>query len=84
MKKIKSAAAQIGLGLGACYAFFLIPSIEGLFKDTFVLLIRQIIAIGFAACLLINPKALIDLGQTYAPKLVLILQMLFYPNKNEK
>lgn len=82
MKRIKNAAAQIGFGLGAVYGFFLIPAIDNLFADNFVLLLRQVVAMAFAACLLVNPRALIELGETYAPKIISIISMLFTNSNN--
>lgn len=83
MRRLKTAATQIGLGIGAVYGFFLIPNIEILFKPDFVLLLRQWLAIGFAVCLLINPKSLIEAGETFAPKLVSVLQIVFGSKKNK-
>lgn len=77
IRRAKTAATNIGLGIGAVYAFFLIPDIEGLFKVEFILMMRQGLAMGFAVCLLINPKALTESGEKFAPKLVSVLQILF-------
>jgi len=83
MKRIKSAAAQIGFGLACVYGFFLLPTIEKLFTDNFILLLRQVVAISFAVCLLVNPRSLIEIGETYAPRIIKILTLLF-TNSNNK
>lgn len=83
MRRIKNAAAQIGFGLACVYAFFLVPAIEKLFTDNFILLLRQVVAISFSVCLLVNPRSLIELGETYAPKIIKILTLIF-TNKNSK
>ena len=84
MGKIKHVATRLGLGIGAVYAFFLIPSIEQLFIPTFLILLRQILALGFAACLLINPESLIETGERFGPKLLSILNLMFTNKKKDK
>lgn len=84
MRRIKLLATNLGLGIGAVYAFFLIPQIESLFDVSFMILLRQVLAIGFGICLLINPKSLVDAGEHFAPKLINVLNVLFgKSNKNE-
>ena len=83
MRRIKNAAAQIGFGLACVYAFFMVPAIEKLFTDNFILLLRQVIAISFAVCLLVNPRSLIEIGETYAPRIIKILTLLFTNNSNK-
>lgn len=77
IRRAKAAATNIGLGIGAVYAFFLFPEIEGLFKVEFIVMLRQGLAIGFAVCLLINPKSLVESGEKFAPRIISILQIIF-------
>lgn len=84
IRRIRYFAAQVGLGLGAVYAFFMVPSIAELFAPTFLILLRQSLALGFALCLLLNPKALIEIGETFAPKLITFFQIFFTNNKDKR
>lgn len=84
MKKVKDAAAEIGLGLGAFYLFFLIPSISGLFSDDFVLLLRQVLAMSFGISLLVNPQKLLEYGEKFAPKIKAIISIFFNSKNDEK
>lgn len=83
VKRIRYAAAQIGLGLGTVYAFFMLPSIAELFDPAFLMLLRQTLALSFAFCLLLNPKSLIEIGSQMAPKIISFFQ-LFTANKQDK
>lgn len=76
MRRVKSFAMNLGLGIGAVYCFFLIPAIEGLFTASFITLLRQILVITFAVCLLISPEKIIDLGIKIAPKMIAILDII--------
>lgn len=83
MKKIQDLATNLGFGIGSAYAFFLIPSIADLFSPTFMVLLKQILAISFAVCLLISPKSLVEVGEKFGPKLITILNTLFGKNKSD-
>lgn len=83
IKKLQAAAAQIGLGIGAVYGFFLLPDIRDLFKIEFIIILRQVLAIGFALCLFVNPKALSEYGENLVPKIKIFLHT-FFSSKNEK
>lgn len=81
--KIKNFAGEAGLGIGSVYAFFLIPNIYELFSPEAVIVIRQVLVISFAFCILVNPKGLIEVGETFAPKLIKVLTLIFNNKKNE-
>lgn len=83
MKRIRTFAAQLGFGIGATYAFFLIPDIAELFRHSFLILLRQVLALSFGICLLLNPQALADVGAKYGPKIIEIINLLF-SNKSKK
>lgn len=76
MKRIRSAASEVGIGLAAIYLFFLIPQISSIFSDSFVLMLRQGCIIGFAISLGINPHKLIDYGIKMSPKIKAIMDIL--------
>lgn len=84
MKQVRTAVTQIGLGIGTVYCFFLIPSVAELFKPSFLILTKQVLAIAFAACLLISPQSLINLGASIAPKLLSMYNIFFGGPKNNK
>lgn len=83
MRRVRIFAAQLGLGIGAVYAFFLIPDIAELFRPSFLILLRQVLALSFGVCLLLNPSALAAAGAKYGPKVIEILS-LFFSNKSKK
>lgn len=82
MEKVKRAATSTGFAIGVIYAFFLIPSISDLWKDSIILIIRQTLCIGFAVCLLFAPKEIIALGASFAPKLSEMYNVFFKSNKS--
>ena len=82
-KKVKYAASQIGLGIASIYAFFMVPSIQELFSPTFLILLRQTLAICFAICLGINPRQLIQLGEQFAPKIITFFKIFFTHDKTK-
>lgn len=84
MKKLRAAAAEVGLGLGAFYLFFLIPQISALFSDDFILLLRQVLSMGFGISLMVNPHKLVEYGEKFAPKIKSIISILFNNKDNEK
>ena len=84
IKKIRYLATQIGLGIASVYAFFIVPSISELFDPTFIIILKQSLAIAFAICLGINPKQLITLGEQFAPKIITFFQIFFNNNKQDR
>ncbi len=83
MKKVSFIAARVGLGLMAVFGFFSFPQIAELFSPAFLILIKQVLALAFSICLLLNPQQLIDMGTVWGPKLLNILTLLF-SNNNKK
>ncbi len=86
MKRIRAAAAEVGLGLALFYLFFLIPSVSGLFSPDFVLMLRQVLVMGTGISIAVNPHKLVEYGQEFAPKIKSIISILFNNNntKDEK
>lgn len=84
MKRLRAAAAEVGLGLGAFYLFFLIPSISELFTDDFILLLRQVLAMSFGISLMINPHKLVEYGEKMAPKIKSIITILTGGDNDKK
>lgn len=75
--KIKNFAGEAGLGIGAVYAFFMITPVNELFLPQVIIVLRQVLVVGFAICILINPKGLVEMGEAFAPKLIKLLTLLF-------
>lgn len=84
MKKLQAVTANLGLGLGMAYGLLLIPSIHENFPTSFVMLIKQVLIIGFLACIIIAPQSLINIGYKAAPKITAIFNVLFGGPKNNK
>lgn len=90
MKKIKAVATELGLGLIGVYLFFLIPQIEQNFSPNFILLLRQVVSLGFGLCVFTNIRGLIDAGEKILPKVLSIGRVLLdilniiINRKNEK
>lgn len=83
MKKVKDFAAQLGLGLGTAFCLFYIPQVQDLFSMEFLVLVRQVLILGVAVCVVVSPESLISLGSRMAPKIISILSIFINNNKSK-
>jgi len=83
MKRLKTVATSLAMGLGLVYLLFMWRPVEALFPVSFMTLLRQIIALSFAVCVLISPDAIVRAAEQMVPKVIGILTMMFTNKKKD-
>ena len=84
MVRIRQIASHLGTGIGLVYLFFMWEPIYTLFPEAFLILIRQVLSLSFAVCILLAPEQIVRAGQKMAPKVVALIAMFFNINIKNK